>query len=1049
MSFLDRFKTQPKYRNPDPTIRLAGLAELPDDAESWGVIAELAASDEDVRVRRAAIGRIGAAGYLARLARTERDDALKRELCERLVGIANAPAADDNDAATALDGLNDPKHLGTVAKSSPHAGVRTAALSRIQDPKVLASVARHADDPKIALDAVARVSDPAELLAVATRTDHRDAGLAALERAVDPEASEAARREVLDGVATRAKNKSVAKKAKSLILEMDEAEAARKAAHEELQKRISMILARLDNVVFAPGLRDAAMQLSELEEQWRGLAPQANAAQRARFDGQLAEARAGIEAIERAAAERREAETRAVERRAAFVALCERVDALRGDDTPDDLARARAEWEGMPGASPQELNDAEVRARFDAACHRAVERQQNRQEIERIHARLTELSIEAEQLSQPPAATPATAAPAVEAVLAATAADTEGPVTNEAEAVEVAGIEVAPAEHGVIASTFALRAPADTPVHVDAAPDVNREARWQAVTSEWRALVGRADGLDPVAVARFADAEARVNQRVEEKRAAAERALRQRVQRVEQLLDRVTTRAAAEDLTMREADRAVRDIKSALEAPLPVPQREQHALVERLKAALAVMAPRLHDLREMDEWKRFANAAVQEELIAKAEALKDKYHIGSTDPEKPEQIEKAAHDLHEIQERWKQVAEAPRAQAQALWHRYRQAADPIQAKAREFFAQRAEERGHNLAAKLALVERAEALADSTDWIKTADELKKLQAEWQKIGPIPRQETKVVWKRFRDACDAFFTRRNADLSERKEAWAANLAKKEALTARAEELAASREWDKAAAEIRRLQAEWKTVGPVRRNKSEVIWARFRGACDTFFDRFKRRDEIEIEAKQADREALVSELEALAPQPQAEGAEGAEPAAPAADLLERVRSLRNRWNQTTPMVRQGADPLSARFVDALERLLTSDPEAFKGTELDTEASRQKMDKLIARVEGFLDAGAQTSSGSQALADMLREALAANTIGGRAGEESKWRAMSDEVRQAQAAWSRLGPVPGEAGRLMQERFQRACNRFFEQYRRKVPVQQQPQRGGRPVGAR
>ena len=49
-------------------------------------------------------------------------------------------------------------------------------------------------------------------------------------------------------------------------------------------------------------------------------------------------------------------------------------------------------------------------------------------------------------------------------------------------------------------------------------------------------------------------------------------------------------------------------------------------------------------------------------------------------------MEKAARELHDIQERWKTAAEAPRAQAQTLWHRYRQAADPIQAKAREFFA---------------------------------------------------------------------------------------------------------------------------------------------------------------------------------------------------------------------------------------------------------------------------------------------------------------------------------------------------------------------------
>ena len=191
----------------------------------------------------------------------------------------------------------------------------------------------------------------------------------------------------------------------------------------------------------------------------------------------------------------------------------------------------------------------------------------------------------------------------------------------------------------------------------------------------------------------------------------------------------------------------------------------------------------------MDEWKRFANAAVQEELIARTEALRAKYGFDTPEGVKPDDLEKAARELHEIQERWKQAAEAPRAQAQALWHRYRQAADPIQAKAREFFAQRVEERKGNLERKLALIERAEALSTSTDWIKTADELKKLQAEWQAVGPVPRQDTRATWKRFREACDAFFTRRNADLALRKETWAANQARKEALCARAEELAAS--------------------------------------------------------------------------------------------------------------------------------------------------------------------------------------------------------------------------------------------------------------------
>ena len=79
-----------------------------------------------------------------------------------------------------------------------------------------------------------------------------------------------------------------------------------------------------------------------------------------------------------------------------------------------------------------------------------------------------------------------------------------------------------------------------------------------------------------------------------------------------------------------------------------------------------------------------------------------------------------------------------------------------------------------------------------------------------------------------------------------------------------------------------------------------------------------------------------------------------------------------------------------------------------------------------------------------MLREALATNTIGGRGSDEARWRAMGDDVRQAQAAWSRLGPVPGQAGRELTERFHRACNRFFDVYRRRVPPTQQASTGRR-----
>ena len=1016
MSFLDRFKPQPRWKHADAAVRAAAVAEVPDDEEHRSVLLELATEDPDIRVRRAAAARLTSAGDLVRAARAEKDEELRRTLTDRLVAVASAAADDDGEAALALDGIDDQRQLATVAKQSPHDTVRTAALGRVHDMRALGSVARHATDPRTALDAVARIADRAELINIALKTDHKDAGLAALERALA--AGEGDTRATLDTVATRAKSKAVVKQARAMLHALDQAEAEQRAAREAWQQRVAGAVALMEASASVPPGPSSAARLAEAEAAWAAIGREGtfsvDEATAARYDALSASARAGVARHEEEQAAQRAAEEQRRGALAAATTLCARVEEARGEDALDEIARARAEWEGLP-VDPADPEAAALRARFTAACEQATERHRNREALQRAQTRLEELAAAAEQT--------------------------------------------------------ASAAPLD-------------EGAWSAIAREWSEVSGAADGVASEAAEKYRAATARVEERRAERRAAAERAARQQLQKVEALIDRAHKRAAADDLTLREADRLARDLRSSLDTlTTTIPdERERHTVAERLRQAQTAIAPRVHDLREMDEWKRFANAAVQEELIAKTEALRVKYGFDAppaaavpvpspsadaseggdapaspasgaapaTGPElKDDDLDRLARELHDIQERWKTVADAPRAQAQALWHRYRQAADPLQTRVRAFFAQRNQARRGNLERKMALVERAEALAESTDWIKTADELKKLQAEWRQIGPVPRQESRTTWKRFREACDKFFSRRQADLSERKEAWTANLARKEELCKRAEEIAASTDWERGASEIRRLQAEWKTIGPVRRNKSEAIWARFRAACDLFFERFKRRDEIDQQSKQADREALVAELEALAPANT--GSQDAAPAVPggAEGLLERVRSLRSRWNLSPAAVRHGADPLSARFMAALERVMAAYPAAFAGTELDADANRQRMERLCARVEALTaeQGAAQPAAGSQALAEMLREALASNTIGGRAGEESKWRSMAEEVKQAQASWNRLGPVPGDAGRALTERFHRACSRFHDQYRRKVPPQQAQR--GRPVGTR
>jgi hypothetical protein len=296
----------------------------------------------------------------------------------------------------------------------------------------------------------------------------------------------------------------------------------------------------------------------------------------------------------------------------------------------------------------------------------------------------------------------------------------------------------------------------------------------------------------------------------------------------------------------KRGDRALAEIRSAIDGRLPLPTKKDRQEVQtRLEAVRGILGPRVQELRDADEWQRWANLQVQEELAKKMESL----------AEEPD-LEVAARRMRELQGRWKQVALAPRTQGEALWRRFKTAQDAVFTRTSAHLTAQNEERGHNLAKKQSLCEQAEALATSTDWVKTATALQALQAEWKTVGPVSRGSEKAIWERFRAACDQFFSRRHDDLKKRKDEWSENLARKEALCAQAEALSSSTEWEAAAAECRKLQLEWKQIGPVRRTKSDAVWQRFRTACDAFFDRYKHRDQVDLQSKAAARADVIRE-------------------------------------------------------------------------------------------------------------------------------------------------------------------------------------------------
>jgi hypothetical protein len=243
------------------------------------------------------------------------------------------------------------------------------------------------------------------------------------------------------------------------------------------------------------------------------------------------------------------------------------------------------------------------------------------------------------------------------------------------------------------------------------------------------------------------------------------------------------------------------------------------------------------------------------------------------------------------------------------------------------------------------------------------------------------------------------------------------RKEELCAQAEALAQSTEWDASAAELKRLQAEWKSVGPVRRNKAEGVWQRFRVACDAFFERYKNRDALALAAKRAEREALCLELEALVA---SEGQEG---------LLQQTQTLQARWRQAPRLGKDDELSLEKRFSEARTRLLEIHAEAFRGTDLDPDVIRARKQRLLERLEAVLASApdAETLSGED-LARRLMEALAGNTIGGAARSEAQRKAELEEAEAARSAWSKLPALAGDAGEALEQRFRDACARFFSE---------------------
>ena len=306
------------------------------------------------------------------------------------------------------------------------------------------------------------------------------------------------------------------------------------------------------------------------------------------------------------------------------------------------------------------------------------------------------------------------------------------------------------------------------------------------------------------------------------------------------------------------------------------------------------------ELRDLDYKK---NHELKTELIAKAEALADE-----------PSVRRALSQLHEIHEQWREIGPASKESNDLLWEKFKAASDKTHERKNVLLEDQKAKQQENLVKKQELCTKMDAEAEKTfdshrGWQDANAAVEALFDEWRKIGHVPKEDEDKTWKQFKDARQKFFRNREGFYAKQREEFKKNLDEKNALCEKAEALKDSTDWKGTADKFKRMQDEWKKVGPVPRKVSEKTWQRFKAAADAFFEnrtkQFAAADAVYKENAAA-REALIAEANAVVLPD---------------DLLaarEVMTSFQKKWSEMPPSPRNERERIDNAWKAALDKMM-----------------------------------------------------------------------------------------------------------------------------------
>lgn len=338
----------------------------------------------------------------------------------------------------------------------------------------------------------------------------------------------------------------------------------------------------------------------------------------------------------------------------------------------------------------------------------------------------------------------------------------------------------------------------------------------------------------------------------------------------DQFYDLLKTNSALRDYDFKKNLEAKTLLCEAAEKLVDDPDiiKASHEL-QQLHQEFREIGPVAKDLRE-DLWTRFkaASTAINKRHAQYFESLKEKEEENLSKKtaicEEIEAIETEnlqgfsqwdgiTKQIISLQEEWKTIGRAPKKSNTKIFERFRAACDNFFNKKSEFFKEQKKVYADNAAKKLALVEKAEELKDSTQWTAATNELVKLQKEWKEIGPTTHKTSNALWERFNAACNEFFDKKKTVLGDQHKEENENLSKKKAIIEKLEAIAIEG-GDNVAESVKQLQEEWASIGHVPYKNKDKIYAKYKETIDKINKEFNLRSRKQTKSgrKDSDRPA-----------------------------------------------------------------------------------------------------------------------------------------------------------------------------------------------------